>query len=794
MSARQPLALALVAGLIGLLMGFLAAQAFAPSPGSAADAGPVRLSDDAAPTASSTSAPGPATLVADDGSDRRASSSQAKEASFAPSPAAVDRAIAKIESPMIADLAREGTITGTVVDRAGRPLAGAVVVATRARSYNYLVDPTKVGRASEEPDDLETYLRERAEDWAKLRTQTSRTRSLASGGFELEGLDPDSTYRVSASADGHTVFALGDNDQVACGETVSFVAEPVCALTIELRGPDGALLEEGAVQLRRGSNTTNYEWSAAEPTLRIKPGPCQLRGYAEVFESGAQIQNGLDAGLASEEVSTNASADGAADAPIVLTLLPRVGVRGRVVGGGNSRMQNIVRIMPIAAGEEYDEEALGRVETNGWQQNGRFAFYDLAPGRYAVGATTWQGAVLAHEIVDLVAGVIELELTLEDVAPESMIAVRALDPEGLPVFIDSCSMMTKYENGSSTTGLTLMRRERDVSYYMDPNELQRDGKADERVIVSRTLSVADQVFGAATVELGPDQRDVVVQFAVPVSLLVNVARVEESGTLGRLQVSIAKVDEVAQGSNGFYYGYSGMGFGGGGSDRKVPLDGEVRFDSIAPGRYTVSLAIGERWNSRTVDTREVDVLEGEVTVDMVAPVLYDLRVVAPQVAKGTNLFLRERKEGEEERIRRSFRGGMNATVDEQGNAIFEDLVAGDYTLSANGLPGEMNVSVPSTDVLFDARSPDALRVTISDVEGRLYLAGVRSGDIVIAVSGVDAGSADAMRNALYRPEAGVEQTLTVLREGSQMTFTLAAQGTGDSKGPGGSLRPTFSDE
>jgi|GEM_PF-6831034 len=786
MSSRIPLALVLTAALLGAVSGFLLGQGVG-----AVDAspGPISLDDGPAERAAAPTA-GPVEMVA--GKDVPAARTAGASAndSFAPSRAALDRAIAGVGEPEVAaDATGSGAITGRVIDRAGLGVAGAVVRVGTERGGVRLTDPTEVGVVERGVPELETYLRERADEWARLRARQRTVETDADGRFEVEGLDPSATYDVEASAEGYRILPLGNTRRVEPGASVDFVAEAMLLVEVTLVGPGGAPVESGAVQVRRGERTTEYAWSAAAPTLRLSPGPCALRGFGEPFADASNLGNDIDAPLASEELSFDVRDGTDASLAVTLELAARIGIRGRTLGLDDDRGGFGVKLLPLADGEDLDEEALAATDPRAWRAD-RFAFYDLAPGRYALGVGPHWGELVASQAVEVMSGVVEVELVADAAADADLVTVRAFDPDGRRVFLDRLEYRIEYENGSRSGGMRLVRREFEASTYaFDPGVMD-----DERVIETLQLTARDEVYGAKVFDLAPDQRDLLVQFDPPVSILVEVAGLAGSGLAGRLRTSVTRMEDQGDGPvvvGGYWNGMNNA--------RLVPGSGEVRHGGLAPGRYRVALTVGQQWDQREVATREVDATAGEVRVRFDAPVLHTLRVVAAGLGEDARLYLSP-IEGEDDALvrmgRRGFGGGgYSAEVDARGQAVFDDLVAGEYRLSSNRARNTLDVTVPSSDVLFEARVHDAVRISISDVEGHLYLCGLRSNDLVVAAAGVTPGDGQALREAIDNAyQASAALSLTVLRDGQEMAIALEPFDREAGVPWGGRARTVFSDE
>jgi len=132
-------------------------------------------------------------------------------------------------------------------------------------------------------------------------------------------------------------------------------------------------------------------------------------------------------------------------------------------------------------------------------------------------------------------------------------------------------------------------------------------------------------------------------------------------------------------------------------------------------------------------------------------------------------------------------GPLNLSA-EDGRAVFDDLVAGDYVLTGNGVPKSVDVTIPCGQVYLDFKSPDCLRVAIGDMEGAMYKAGLRAGDLIISLNGVEFGPT---QNAweLFRGEGNL--SLVVLRDGVQLRLTMerVPNGTDWFEKLGGMLTP-----
>lgn len=784
MSSRLPLALVFVAALLGAAIGFLFGQGFGSV---GASTGPVTVSIDAAPAAGSTPDRSGPVAMADGGgtrSDRSAGASA--PSSWAPSPAALDRAIVGVGEPEIrADASGTGRIDGRVLDPSGRGVGGAVVMIDLETTPSRLADPSDIGALETGVPELETYLREQADAWAQMRARHRKVETAADGAYVVEGLDGEARYNVRATAEGHEVLPLGETRNVECGASVNFVAEPLHLVRIDLRDPDGAPMSQGAVQVRRGEDVRTYSWSADAPTLRLSPGPCALRGFSDPYAQTAWLNRDLDAEYASQEVSIDVTGY-EETSTVVLQLVARVGIRGTTAGPAQTAANFGVKIAPLLDGEEPDFEALKQIEPGSWFAQ-RFAFFDLAPGRYVVAVGPHWGDVAAHEVVDVSVGITEVELQLEADDPTNEFTVRALGPNGDPVYLENLQYALRYEKGSRSGTMRLVRRDFDAAVYtFDSSDVIED-----KIVESLTFTARDAIYGNKEVEIGPDERDLFVQYDAPVSIVTEVRGMAGAGLSGRLRVGVSRLDDDDDGRGNSNY-WAAMN-----DSRDVPGSGLVRHDALAPGRYSVVLYIGSRWDSREAERTEVTVMEGEGSVLFDAPVLYEVNVTTAGLSEDSVLYLAaaDDEDNRSARMRGWNGGGYQAQVDERGYARFRDVLAGRYRLSSNRSQNSIEITVPGGDVLFEARAHDALRVSISDVDGFLHQSGLRSNDLIVEVTGVTPGDGRAMQSAVNGMNGATSSiTLTVMRDGAQVSITLPPYDRASGVPWGGRVRTTFAEQ
>jgi hypothetical protein len=756
MRSRDSLLVALVAGVVGLGAGFsIAALLEGGRPAQAA--GPTAR---VAPLPQPRASDGRAAETREDLRDveRTTAAAAPLEAREVRLPEAeLERALDTIQAPSVEAELGGGTITGEVQDEWGMPLQGAVVVG-RPNDRTRAVDPDEVGGGPPEELSLEDHLRASAKTWARTRGRERRAVSGADGRFELDGLTEDASYSLTAYLEGRALEAEGSTTSVSPGQRIVFRAETVHAIPVQLVFAAGGPPGEGLVGVKRGELERLYTWTAADPVLRLTPGRVVLRGYAGVMRSeGGRAP--VDSSHASQELGIEVADQ--AGAALVLALEPRRGIRGRVVedsgtGGGRST----VRLLALGSDGELDLDALTESRRSARLDGDRFHLLDLEPGPYAVGLTDGSQALLAHELATVGEGVVEVELRVPEPDPDEHLIVRAFGPSGRALRDLEFRWLSRAGTGSRSGGIQ-GRRAADGSFWLRPKADFFGAWGKEW---SFTLTVVHSVLGERELALEEGQREVEVTFAEPVTLVVVVAGYAGSGYVGKLQVALAPV--TASGSE------PGTRSGTFRSSRRnedpFSPEGVARFEGLAPGRWKVDLLVRSGdWQTRVVRSAEVQAAAGEQTVAIDLPALYDLAVVTPGLDESGYLFLTP---ASAEGSNGDFDGGTHAQIGAGGRTLFRGLAAGDYVLRGSGLHEAVEITVPCSDVYVDAKEPDCLRVAIGDLEGSMYRAGLRAGDLIVAVGGVDLGST-ANQFELLMGTGPVE--LSVLRDGA--THALAIQ-------------------
>ncbi len=258
------------------------------------------------------------------------------------------------------EVARGGSIQGTVRDPLGRPVANAFVSCTTGFESMVVVPSNSPKRARRLPATL----------------------SDQAGSFEIRGIPEGQAYRLKATCDGYAP-AREERLRVRAGETsptIELVLRPAATIIGQIVEEDGAPVPEASLVL--------YSRSFGE---LIRTGFDRAKGLSE--PDGFFEVTGLEAGKKSLFVHTQNHAthektglelkEGATVDLGPITLLPGMTLRGKVIGGDDQPLAN-VKITARSTRREMPQEAGQREATT--RETGEYQVVGLAKGTYRVTA------------------------------------------------------------------------------------------------------------------------------------------------------------------------------------------------------------------------------------------------------------------------------------------------------------------------------------------------------------------------------------------------------------------------
>ena len=694
------------------------------------------------------------------------------EAPTNPAPASVSEAEVRrlVEGVAASEESRaagDGAISGRVTGPTGAGLAGALIRVVRV-SERRPRSASSLGDGPPAQDDLEAVVRRAVERHSQERSNTYEVRSGADGAYRIEGL-PEATWRVFAYLEGHALDAIGDSYGIPTGAVVDYRAEPVIAVPVRVVGRSGQLVQEADLVLEQSlggaSSEETVRWSAEEPTLRLRPGRYELHAVAGLRKdrSSESTRLALDAGVQASEV--------------VLTLRDRLGVRARVYDGPGERIEGrlMARMMPLAAGEEVDLTLLADSNQTEWVQPSRtFEFLDLKAGSYAVGVSWgWGGPIAAHEVVQVVDEIVELDLQLPALDEQEFLRVRVLDDAGRDV--PGVNFMFRHEQGggSSSSSLQSLTTASGVHLLSIPAR-QREAYFAGTEGHSFQLQVSAGELGSATADLAPGQLDLTVSMTAPARLEVTVAGYVGSGYEGRLSISVGLAGERSFTSHG----------------ERISSEGVQVFEGLQPGDHRAILRLvpkgegGFSWGTE-IAAIDLPLTAGDNFATLTIPSLHSFRVLSADAKEGANISLRSSSNASD------FATYHRSEFDAEGVALFEDVPAGDYILSGSFASGAtMEVRVPTGDITYEPKPVNALRVTIEDETGDLHRIGLRTGDLVIGRDGREFEDIKDLQGLQVLMQSKSAEFELMVQRGSQvLTFPVKGTDIGDWKTFGGDLDP-----
>jgi len=658
--------------------------------------------------------------------------------------------------PSVSFPSGSGEIRGRVATQSGLGVAGVVIRATA-------IDQSRRSRRSGVPPprrDLETVVRETVAEHRRGRVLDREARTGADGGFVLSEIG-DQPYSLRAYLEGYE-FQAEDWQKASrarAGTPVNFTATPVAGLRVSVRLPNGKPPERATIACSRGNNTSNESWTPDDPLIEIAPGTYRVRAEA-----------GDDQEYASDETLVTLEA-GIAPPEVAFDLHERIGIRGRIVGAAAApNSMFTVYLMKHPPDTPPDAERLRGDGRQTWvgSHDGKYAFLDLAPGTYAVGASHANGPVTVQRSVDVAAGIVEVDLELPPLDEGSSIVVWVLAPDGTPL-VSGVSMILEWRRargGSMSTGVNPVPREDGAQVVPITEILDGAKNGDGSEAVRAVLTVNSDDFGRVRVEFRPGvDRELTVRFTEPAFLEATVAGYVGSGLEGyvRLRLEPARRDEP-QDRNTFYY-FDRFDRGG------IDMEGRQHFGPVQPGSHDLVLSVragDEEYFEIPARRVPVELAPGENRVTVSLPAVYSLTIVLPEGSSGTQVHLQKKEKDQ--------MGGAMKTAGDSGRVVFERVPAGTYRLNVWGAgqtPGQMTVRVPEESVIrWEPENVNCLEVTITDPSGYLATAGFLDGDRIIGLDGTEFESMAQMQTLLATVMGKEEARLLVLRGGGTLEIVI----------------------
>jgi len=284
--------------------------------------------------------------------------------------------------------------------------------------------------------------------------------------------------------------------------------------------------------------------------------------------------------------------------------------------------------------------------------------------------------------------------------------------------------------------------------------------------------VTSPVYGQKKVEYQPaETEELTVRFGEAAKLEVVLTGYVGTTLVGRILVNLVPRDRDAH--------YSHF------DEEKIPdPGGRVELDPVPPGEYHLRVLVRRgRWSMDPIVVRPLTLKPGPNRETVALPALHSLVVLVPE-SRSDWRFDIARNSGDDRWL------GIRVRKPEGGRLEYDLLTAGDYRITAHGgegtKPERMLVMLPDdTQVRFAAQAFTALRVTIEDPAGNLSRAGLRSGDLVVAVDGKELEGEEQIGAVLALARTKESVALVVLRDGRQIEIAADVR----QHGAGGSLDP-----
>ncbi|MFT5288685.1 MAG: hypothetical protein ACI8PQ_000298 [Planctomycetota bacterium] len=771
MSARDSLLVALPAALLGVALGFFLSQVLETT-GQSVEASVPSVAGPRAPGAETPGARG--TTLASLPDSRIPLTEVPREAPKVSS-REFENAASGVTAPTQEASAGSGQITGFVYDEDGVPMANVLLVASK-RSESSPADPSREGAGPPDEPGLKEHLQTSADQWAQGRANRNRASTDSLGAFTIQGLDHNSRFSVTAYAQDFSFRREGNSGWVTPETEVIFRAKRYHQITLNIVNADGTpLAGPGAISIKRGDRYRVFAWSPEQPFVRLLSGRVSLQALAGLIgsPSSRRVQS---SSLASdiEDLIVGKTEE----LTLTLELHARVGISGSLTDEGTGSTSGFTTYLLVTPDDgSFDEDAVRQQGVRGDMREGRFAFLDLTAGTYAVCVTTSGGRVAISQIVKVDSELVELDLVIPAPDASEHVQVTATGPDGRTLSDLQFRFMSQYSSGSSSGDLS-PRQVHDNTYWLQPSEEFFDTWQAGQ---SFKLTVIHPDLGSREVDLEEGQREVHVALEEPVSILVSVSDYAGSQFVGKLFVNAVSLKEDGRGSA------NPLDFR---DQNSLNAKGELHLDGLSPGNWEIQLCSGvNRWNARVIDAQEVNISAGEKSVIFDLPVLYSQVIIAPDLGAGTSLMLRPDQDDAQGSLHYSS-GQDWAQVDVDGRAVFEGLSAGIYRLSGTSDSRKILITVPGGEYYLETSSPDALRVSIGDLEGSLAKAGLMPGDLII---GSDGKEFDSVGNywQILTGEGRVE--LMVLRQGNRIDIPFDRFDLGAYQDMGGSLQPVHRD-
>ena len=625
------------------------------------------------------------------------------------------------------------------------PHGGAVAGATVRLVAQEVSEPSeragqRIGGGSPSVTQQAEEIRRFLESYRKRHSAGRDAVTDARGMARFDGL-ASGDYRATVWCEGHTVQSVGRN-LAPTGSDIVFVARPLASLDLEIRDANGRLAADGVLELvpRIGNQQQRFAWSRDEPQLWVPPGHSRAR---------ALDRNGM---LASPWVDLDLVA-GPRSEPLQLTLAVRPGIRCRVRDVSNRGERVHLSAAPTSQGEEPDLN--GSAHRGSVDPPGEHRFFDLAPGRYVVGAGRARNEWEQIQVIEVTDHLVEVVCELPELDPSSVLLVTVAGPNGERPTTATFHLVYRSETkGKNSDRLQSVQRS-DGRFEVRWPQGFLDWAADPGAGAESWLEVKHREWGETRAAILPNQRELSVQFQPPAFLTVTVHGYVGSGLERMLsaQLTAVSTDERESLSTPRASG-----------SEQVDENGRVSLGPVRPADYNLILRSsgGRGWfGASQVSSTLVRLGPGENATTVALPTLHSLRVRLPGSARSWATLSRE---------------GNHQSFSEvtDGVAVFENLAAGTYRLDSwtDGEARFMTIEVPAAGVVdFVADPIDAFRVSIDDESGYLATAGLQQGDLLVAIGGVELESRAQMKLLLAQSVDDDSVEVTIQR--TERTFSVA---------------------